>query len=163
MSEENRLPEYTFGRPSDYKPEYCQMLIEHMAKGGTFEGFAGVVNTTFKTLHNWAKKYPDFLHAKKLAFAKSKMFWDTIGLRIVISGRGNIKGWMYNMSNRFNWKESLDLNVGGQPGNPLNMNNVSIDVSKLTTDQLKAIQQAQIKKEDNAEDDMVIDVTPVKS
>jgi hypothetical protein len=21
------------GRPSDYKPEYCEMLIEHMSKG----------------------------------------------------------------------------------------------------------------------------------
>ena len=27
------------GRPTKYKPEYCEMLIEHMSEGLSFESF----------------------------------------------------------------------------------------------------------------------------
>ena len=33
------------GRPTDYKKEYCELLIEHMAAGFSFESFAGKLSS----------------------------------------------------------------------------------------------------------------------
>lgn len=54
-----------FGRPTDYRPEYCQELIKHMKDGNSFWSFAAKVGTCFKTLGNWTKAHGDFLQAKK--------------------------------------------------------------------------------------------------
>lgn len=77
------------GRPSDYKPEYCQMMLDHfnqplyiikkkeIASGGrkviveeekpnsmpTFERFALSIGAVHNTLRNWCKEYPEFLSA----------------------------------------------------------------------------------------------------
>lgn len=61
------------GRPSKYKPEYCQMLIEHMAKGYLYESFAGVVETCWDTLYDWEVAHPEFLEAKKEGLAKAML------------------------------------------------------------------------------------------
>jgi hypothetical protein len=95
---EDRLP---MGRPTKYKPEYCQELIEFFSmppyreiaetityKDGTkkettklvpnnlpflFE-FAHKIGVETKTLDNWTKEHPDFLHAYKKAKEKQQAF-----------------------------------------------------------------------------------------
>jgi hypothetical protein len=77
------------GAPTDYKPEYCQMLVDYFSvepieKGKiitsgknysreedkilfhdfpTFEGFAFTVGVLTQTLEQWAKKYKEFSEA----------------------------------------------------------------------------------------------------
>lgn len=58
------------GRPTDYKPEYCEMLIAHMAKGMPYETFAAVIDTHRDTLYEWEKKHKEFSDAKKIAREK---------------------------------------------------------------------------------------------
>ena len=53
------------GRPSLYKPEYCEMLISHMEKGFSFRSFAGIVRVNFDTVYEWEKVHPAFSDAKK--------------------------------------------------------------------------------------------------
>lgn len=61
------------GRPTDYKPEYCQMVIEHMAKVFSFESFAGVVGVSKQTLYDWRSKHKDFLDAHNVAKMKVQL------------------------------------------------------------------------------------------
>lgn len=61
-------------RPSDYKEEYCEMLIDHMTQGLSFDTFAGVVSVTTKTLYNWLDAHPEFLHAKEIGHPKRNLF-----------------------------------------------------------------------------------------
>lgn len=65
--EETKNP---IGRPTDYKPEYCEMVDDYLAKTGKnqmhlpkIESFAIFLGVVKKTLYNWADKYPAFLHA----------------------------------------------------------------------------------------------------
>lgn len=77
------------GRPTDYKPEYCQMMLDHfnqplyvtkkkeIASGGrkviveeekpnsmpTFERFALNIGVIHETLRNWCKANPEFFAA----------------------------------------------------------------------------------------------------
>lgn len=94
-------------RPTEYKPEYCEQLIEHMAQGYSFETFGAVVNVCYKTLYNWADKHSEFLQAKQLGITRSRMFWEKLG---IAGTAGKIPGfqsgtWMFNMKNRFGFTD----------------------------------------------------------
>lgn len=105
------------GRPTKYKPEYCQMLIAHMNKGLSFESFAGVIDTTKKTLYSWTEEYQEFLNAKEIGTEKSRIFWENLGVNHIInrsdsefqggsSSRSlNASVWIFNMKNRFGWRD----------------------------------------------------------
>ena len=70
------------GRPTDYKEEYCEMLIAHMSKGFSFESFAGVIGAAKQTIYNWLEANPEFMDAKNAAFEKSRLFWEGVGIDI---------------------------------------------------------------------------------
>ncbi len=116
MSEENNR-----GRPSKYKPEYCEQLIEHMEQGYSFDSFAGIVEVNIDTLYEWTKVHEEFSEAKKVAFSKCQVFWEKIGIDNILNksetesfGKNefttkstslNASAWIFNMKNRFKWKD----------------------------------------------------------
>lgn len=108
------------GRPTLYKPEYCQMLIDHMAQGYSFTSFAADVDTDFQTLYNWCKDHAEFFEAKKKATAKCKKYWEKLGndnavSTTIVERDGNTSRseqrqlntgyWVFNMRNRFRWHD----------------------------------------------------------
>lgn len=51
------------GRPTDYRPEFCEAVIACARQGGTFDGFADSVNVARSTLYQWNKVHPEFSDA----------------------------------------------------------------------------------------------------
>ncbi len=97
----------SIGRPSAYKPKFCQMLIDHMKQGYSFESFAGVVAVSRVTIYSWLKKYDEFREAKEVALSLNRLFWEQIGIDAV---KGQVPGfnataYVFNMRNRFNWSD----------------------------------------------------------
>lgn len=123
------------GRPSKYKPEYCEMLIKYMAQGYSFEAFAGIVRTTKQTIYTWTEEFPEFLDAKEEGFARSREFWE----KQAIDGLWNIQGegsrnlnntaWVFNMKNRFGWRDKQ----------PDEASDVTVNVNTMSDEQLKEI------------------------
>lgn len=107
------------GRPTDYRPEYCEMLVKHMAEGLSFESFAGVIGATKKTLYNWSDANPEFLHAKETGTEKCRVFWEKLGRDYVVnrsiagaeSTSLNTGVYVFNMKNRFpeEWKDKKEV------------------------------------------------------
>ena len=112
------------GRPTDYKPEYCEQLIEHMAKGLSFEAFAGVLSVSKQTLYNWADANTEFMDAKKIGIEHCRLFWERLGVDHIITksesfGKGegseskalNTGVYVFNMKNRFpeEWKDKKEV------------------------------------------------------
>lgn len=98
------------GRPTKYKKAFCDQLIDHMAKGYSFESFAGLIGVQRATIYNWVEKHPQFLDAKNTAFEKSRLFWERIGVAGT-TGKlpgWNPTGWIFNMKNRFNWRDKIE-------------------------------------------------------
>lgn len=108
------------GRPTDYRPKFCEMLINHMSKGYSFESFAGLdeVATTFQTLYAWVAKNEDFLEAKLKGKAKSLMKWEKDGIEgifdieetdkitgITTKKKLNAAVYRLQMRNRFGWQD----------------------------------------------------------
>lgn len=112
------------GRPTKFKPEYCQKLIEHMKQGLSFESFSAIIGVNQDTLHEWSKnpkKYAGFLDAKKEAFAHARLFWEKLGIdglytTVTYDGENrkveksiNATIWIFNMKNRFGWKDRVEF------------------------------------------------------
>ena len=106
------------GRPTKYRPEYCEMIIEHMAQGLSKEAFAGVVGVTVQTFYNWTEAHPEFLEAVKEGEAKCRVFWEKLGME---GARGsdefNATAWIFNMKNRFAWRDRQE--ISGEDGGAL--------------------------------------------
>lgn len=98
------------GRPTDYKPEFCELLIEHMGEGFSFEAFAGVVNCNRDTLYEWANVHPEFSDAKKIGFERNRLTWERIGIDLARKGDGNATAFIFNMKNRFpkEWRDKIE-------------------------------------------------------
>lgn len=97
------------GQPTKYKPEYCEMLIEHMSGGFSLESFAGKINVSKDSLYQWAKDYKEFSDAFEVAKSKCQLFWEDTGIKGTL---GKIRGfngntWAFWMKNRFQWHENI--------------------------------------------------------
>lgn len=108
-------------RPTKYNPKYCAELIDHMAHGLSFEAFAGRIGVSKQTLYDWEKAQPEFLDAKEVGLQKAQLYWERLGIRYVVNksdsestvGMGgssksrslNASVWIFNMKNRFGWRD----------------------------------------------------------
>lgn len=76
MSEQKR----PVGRPTTYKPEYCQMLIEHMSQGFSFENFGLSCKPKVHrgTLYDWIDAHEEFADAKKIGHEGRLKHYETM-------------------------------------------------------------------------------------
>lgn len=106
------------GRPTDYRPEYCQLLIDHMASGMSFETFGVSVGCVTATTYSWLEKHPDFLEAKNIAEQECRRFWERMGTGIAAGKlkNGNAGVWIYNMKCRFPkvWRPKKEVDVSAR-------------------------------------------------
>jgi transposase len=122
------------GRPTIYKQEFCDLLIDHMEKGYSYESFAGLLGVSKQTIYDWEKANPEFLDSKKRATEKSRLFWEKVGIENIVnietmekdeSGSFtavkkslNSAAWIFNMKNRFkdDWKDKHETELSGNVG-----------------------------------------------
>lgn len=104
--------------PSKYDEAYCEQLVAHMSKGYSFESFAGVISVTKRRLYEWEEKHPEFAEAKEIAFAKCQLHWETQAIDGTWNhpeqSTLNVGVWVFNMKNRFGWRDAHKLEVDGK-------------------------------------------------
>jgi len=134
-----REPRPGEGRPTKYKHEYCSMLIEHMSNGLSYEAFAGVIGVCKFSLYEWEKNHEEFSDAKLIAFQKCQLFWEKLGVDHIInrsdsehqggsSSRSlNASVWIFNMKNRFKWRDKQPDEVDVVVNNFSNMSDEDLD------------------------------------
>lgn len=115
------------GRPSLYKPEHCDALIEHMRGGKSYETFAATIGVGISTIYSWEQLHAEFLEAKEIGVALSLLWWERVGLaaatgqvlkndkgETVINGpKVNTAIWIFTMKCRFPklYREALVLDA----------------------------------------------------
>ena len=62
------------GRPTLYKPEYCEAVVKHMAQGLSLTSFAGEISVSVKSLYEWQQVHSEFSHAVKRGEPKRQLF-----------------------------------------------------------------------------------------
>lgn len=91
------------GRPSKYKPEYCETVIELGKQGDSIAQMASYFDVTRQTLENWASEHPEFLAALNRAKVHCQAWWEKAGREGMFLGGGgfNAAVWKKSMEARF--------------------------------------------------------------
>jgi len=114
------------GRPTTYKKEHCQTVINLMKDGASKAEVCLMLECDFQTFLNWQSANPEFFEAVKRGLALSKGKWEQIG-RLAAFGdcEGfNATAWIFNMKNRFKnedlfnekWSDKQEIDHGGKIG-----------------------------------------------
>jgi hypothetical protein len=122
------------GRPTDYKPEYCQMMLDFFDVGGTeiperlptFTGFAATIGKTRKTIRDWRKDNPEFL----TTFMRCKDRQREVWLQNALTNKYNPQFAKFVGINVIGWSDKKELEHTGKDGEKL-----SIDISFVTADE----------------------------
>jgi hypothetical protein len=114
MTEKKEKPSgYVFGRPTAYRPEFCEKAIEIMKEGGSRNSVAVACGVIAETIGEWEKKYLDFSEAMRIGQSLSEEWWEAHGRKNLHNKDFNTKLWDINMMNRFKWsrREQTDATV----------------------------------------------------
>ena len=111
------------GRPTSYKKEYCDILVEHFKEGGSIVEFCAEINICIQTFYNWCDTYPEFLESKKRGEIFSEAWWMRQGRVSLREKEFNYTGWYMNMKNRFKWADNqkIDHTTDGESINQINV------------------------------------------
>ncbi len=104
----------SFGRPTSYKPEYCEAVIEYGRRGKSREWIAAELMVIPETLANWAKDHPDFFDAITLAKHLELKWWEDAGQNNLTESGFSASAWSRSMAARFpaKWREKSQVDHG---------------------------------------------------
>jgi len=117
------------GRPTEYDPAFCAIVIESGRVGKSVVGMACDLGVVKQTMLNWATKYPEFMDAITEAKQLSQDWWEEQGrVHLVESPMGNrINPGLYSrsMAARFpdDWREKTSTELSGPNGSPIATDN----------------------------------------
>lgn len=125
------------GRPTDYRPEYCQRVIDMGAKGYSVVEMCAEIGVDRKTLERvWPEAHEEFFQAFNLSRLKSQAWWESIGRNNIIEEHQGpkVNAGLYgrSMAARFpdDWRESSKTELTGANGDPLVVNVMRFGESK---------------------------------
>lgn len=64
------------GRPSDYKPEYCEKVVEYCGEGFTLTSFCAEIDIGKETVYRWIDTHKEFRDACSRARQKMQQWWE---------------------------------------------------------------------------------------
>ncbi len=91
------------GRPSEYKPEYCDTATRVLSDGESLAAVCAELDICRDTLYTWRENNPDFDKAVRKGLQKAQRDWESIG-RSGITGqyeKFSAPAWIFTMKNRF--------------------------------------------------------------
>lgn len=148
----------SFGRPTKYpktkkkQQQLCEALIEHGKTGLSFEIF-GIDETVIEiigthvvksTLYEWIKDHPEFSNAKKLYTIHCQKYWEKKSNDHITHYKDgkqlNSAVWIFNMRNRFGWRDKPKDEIDERD------NNINLNINVVGAD-------AEVEKGENDADD----------
>ena len=69
-----------------YAKGYCEMLIEFLGKGQSFDNFGGEIKVPMRFVNRWIKTEPDFRDAHEIGMAQYRSYWEKIEMASKVGG-----------------------------------------------------------------------------
>ena len=108
------------GRPSTYKEEYCDTVIECGRDGMGKAEMASKLGISRVTLDDWIGKHPEFSYAIKRAQDESQAWWEQRGRAATFGGVDgfNATAFIFQMKNRFrdDYSDTIKQELTGKDG-----------------------------------------------
>lgn len=108
MTEKVKRP---VGRPSKYRPEYCDMVVDHMSEGASLTSFAAEIDVSRETISEWSRVHPEFSVAVKKGKAKCAAWWERLGRTGAMGGDVNPTLVIFGLKNMSpeDWREKQEI------------------------------------------------------
>lgn len=109
------------GRPTDYRPEYCDKVIEWGKRGKSKAWMAAQLDVCHQTILRWEAAHTEFSEAMARAETQAQAHWEDLGHDNIKEREFNSSVWSRSMAARFpkQWREKT-AHVGGDDGdNPI--------------------------------------------
>ena len=108
MTEKVKRP---VGRPSKYRPEYCDMVVEHMSEGASLTSFAAEIDVSRETISEWSRVHPEFSVSVKKGKAKCAAWWERLGRTGAMGGDVNPTLVIFGLKNMSpeDWRDKQEL------------------------------------------------------
>jgi transposase len=112
------------GRPSLYKPEYCEEVIALGKIGKSVEQIASRLGFSLRVMYDWRDAYPEFLHALDEAKQHEQAWWEDQADNYMVETKDgprlNATIWSRSMAARFpkKYREQVKQEITGADGAP---------------------------------------------
>lgn len=106
------------GRPTGYKPEFCKMATEFLAKGFSVAAFAGSIPVAKSSVYKWMDEHPEFSDAIKEGQARAVLFWEKANINLALTGEGNATAIVFGLKNRApeEWRDKTEVDNTSSDG-----------------------------------------------
>ena len=89
------------GRPTLYKPEYCEIAESMGKQGKSLMEIASILNVDRKTLYEWERAYEEFAQSLSRARVHSQAWWESKAQKSLGKKQFQAQLWRYSMLGRF--------------------------------------------------------------
>jgi transposase len=138
---QERAGKHAGGRPTLYKPEYCDLAKEFMGQGFSLTAFAGEIDVSRETVYAWERGIPEFSDAIKVARAKRVGFLEVDLLNAESGPKVTSRIFALKNACADEWSDKVVQQHQGPNGGPVEYRNLD----KLTDDDLRVLQAIQMK------------------
>jgi len=109
------------GRPTKYKPEYCDLIVSMLGDGASLTEFrAEIGGISPQTVHNWKEAHPEFLEAFTRAETMGQAYWEKkLRTELMVDNKANAALVKLYFANRFGWSDKQSQEITGKGGAPL--------------------------------------------
>lgn len=107
------------GRPTDFKPEYGNLILESMAEGLSLAAAAAEIGIHRQRVYEWVERHPEFADTVKLAQVKRQLFLER---RLLKAEQGPVvTSTIFALKNAGaeDWREKVEQTVVGDPDRPV--------------------------------------------
>jgi len=108
-SKETSKTKNPVGRPTKYKPEFCDAVIDCMRKGASKHEIALELDIHYDTIYEWEKEHKEFSDALKKGLCLSESWWIRQGRINLDSKSFQTVLWYMNMKNRHGWSDKKSI------------------------------------------------------
>ena len=131
------------GRPSKYKPEYCERVIELAKQGCGWADYAAEFEIDRASLYDWAASHEEFSTALSRAKVLEQQWWERAGRTGMMADKFNALVWKTSVQARFrdDYTERKVTEVSGPDGGAIKTETVT----KIDTRDLDEAQRAALK------------------
>jgi transposase len=144
MTAANPAPK-KLGRPSKYKPEYCEQIIELGKQGKSIAQMAATFDVDKASIYRWAEESEDFRTALARARAHSQNWWEEAAQNNIGNKNFNAQIWLKSVASRFrdDYTEKQITEVTGANSGAIKIETTTkLDTRALDPEQREALKLA---------------------
>ena len=133
------------GRPTKYRPEYCDVIIELGKEGKSIAQMASHFDVDKASIFDWAAANADFSTALARAKAHSQTWWENAAQKNMDNRNFNAQLWLKSVASRFrdDYTERQQTEITGANGGAIKTESVvAFDASNLEPEDRDVIKQA---------------------